>query len=83
MLLIPKALYAQYLQYLTKNNVDGAIFQEYLKWLRYYLDFCAKHLTKEDTTERMRFCSWINSGKRTRVTISAAVLPMPYRAIWP
>ena len=54
MMLIPKDLYAQYLQYLKKNNVDDAIFQEYLKWLRYYLDFCAKYLITEDTTERMR-----------------------------
>ena len=54
MLLIPKPVYAQYLQLLQKNNVDGAIFPEYVRWLRYYLDFCAKHLITNDPSERVR-----------------------------
>jgi hypothetical protein len=53
MMLIPKAVYAQYLQYLKKNSVDDTIFPEYVKWLHYYLDFCAKHLITNDPSERV------------------------------
>ncbi len=46
MLLIPKAAYAGYLGYLKKCSIDEALFPEYVKWLRYYLDFCGKYLIK-------------------------------------
>jgi hypothetical protein len=59
MLLIPKAVYAQYLQYLKKNSVDDFLFPEYVKWLRYYLDFCAKHLITNDPSGRVNGTSKI------------------------
>ena len=57
MILIPKAVYARYLGYLKLNAVDSAIVPEYVKWVRYYLDFCAKNLITDDTSvsERLQF----------------------------
>jgi hypothetical protein len=54
MILIPKTLYAQYLNFLKKNNVATDQYQEYVKWLRYFLDFCAKHVITPDKSERIR-----------------------------
>jgi hypothetical protein len=54
MILIPKTLYAQYLNFLKKNNVVAEQYQEYVKWLRYFLDFCAKHVITPDKSERIR-----------------------------
>jgi integron integrase len=54
MILIPKTLYAQYLNFLKKNNVGTDQYQEYVKWLRYFLDFCAKHVITPNKSERIR-----------------------------
>lgn len=54
MILIPKSQYAQYLNFLKKNNVAADEYQEYVKWLRYFLDFCAKHVITPDKSERIR-----------------------------
>ena len=54
MILIPKAAYAQYLNCLKRNNVAADHFQEYVKWLRYFLDFCDKHVIVHEKSERVR-----------------------------
>ncbi len=59
MLLIPKAAYDSYLGYLKKCSIDEALFPEYVKWLRYYLDFCGKHLITE-TRHNDYSSSWRN-----------------------
>lgn len=54
MILIPKKTYAQYMNLLKASNVSADLFQEYLKWLRYYLDFCDRHVITPDKAERLR-----------------------------
>ena len=54
MILIPKAVYARYLEYLKTNTIDEALFLEYVKWLRYYLDFCDKYHSTDDMCEQLR-----------------------------
>jgi len=54
MILIPKAVYGKYLGLLRKSNINEELQQEYVKWVRYYLDFCEKHLITPDTEERLR-----------------------------
>ena len=54
MILIPKDVYARYLNWLRRNNVAENHFQEYVKWLRYFLDFCANHVIALEKSERIR-----------------------------
>lgn len=54
MILIPKNTYAQYLNFLKNNHIAADRFQEYLKWLRYFLDFCDRHVITADKSERLR-----------------------------
>ncbi|MRS02045.1 hypothetical protein EG832_02250 [bacterium] len=54
MILIPKAVFAQYLAFLKMNNVPVGYHSEYVKWLRYFLDFCAKYVIVRDKSERVR-----------------------------
>ena len=54
MLLIPKSVYAQYLNHLKLNGVAVDQYQNYVKWLRYFLDFCEKHVIAHDKIERLQ-----------------------------
>jgi hypothetical protein len=54
MILIPKDVYAQYIVCLRRNSVDVNNIQNYIKWLRYYLDYCAKHVIVPNVKERLR-----------------------------
>lgn len=54
MILIPKDVYAKYLNCLKRNKVAEDHYQEYIKWLRYFLDFCEKHVIAHEKTERVR-----------------------------
>jgi predicted DNA-binding protein (UPF0278 family) len=54
MILIPEAVYKEFLGLLESNNVPLGYHSEYLKWLRYYLDFCAKYVITIDESERLQ-----------------------------
>jgi hypothetical protein len=54
MIPIPKAVLTEYFGLLKKSLVPVEYHSEYLKWLRYFLDFCAKHLITIDKAERLR-----------------------------
>jgi len=53
MLMIPKTIYAGYINRMKTDGVSVEMHQEYLKWLRYYLDFCARYVVVHDETERL------------------------------
>jgi len=40
---IPTSINAQFNALLNKNNIPKRYQNHYLKWLRYYLDFCHKY----------------------------------------
>ncbi len=66
MILVPKITYAQYLNFLNKNHIAADQFQEYLKWLRYFLDFCDRHVITPDRSERLRlFQEKLNEKKQS------------------
>ena len=48
----PNAVFAQYEVVLQKREIPPAQYADYMKWVRYYLDFCAKYLTTDDKSER-------------------------------
>lgn len=53
MILIPKPVYAKYFHALKTHNIPSDQQQNYIKWLRYFLDFCAEHVITLDRTERL------------------------------
>jgi len=54
MTLLPKTLFRAYLDLVKKNEVPVGFHSEYVKWLRYYLDFCEKYVVAIDESERLR-----------------------------
>jgi len=54
MLLIPKAVYAQYMNHLKRKGIAADQYQKHVKWLRYFLDFCDRHVIAHDKMERLR-----------------------------
>ena len=54
MLLIPNAIFTEYVTHLNKREIAVDHFAEYKKWLRYYLDFCDKYPVPDAKSERVR-----------------------------
>jgi integron integrase len=54
MISIPNAVIEEFLDLLKTSNVPVGYHSEYVKWLRYFLDFCAKYLITIDKAERVR-----------------------------
>ncbi len=54
MLLIPDAVFDDFIEFLKGKGFSPGIFAEYKKWLRYYLDFCHKYPVPDSKSERVR-----------------------------
>ncbi|MDX9708497.1 MAG: integron integrase [Trichloromonas sp.] len=54
MLIIPKEALANFLTILAKRAVPTDQRADYVKWLRYYLDFCSKYSPPDSRAERVR-----------------------------
>ncbi len=66
MLLIPNALFTEYVAHLNRMKIPEARFTEYKKWLRYYLDFCDKYPVPDAKSGRVRlFCEKLKEKKQT------------------
>ena len=52
MILLPTHLFKQYRAYCANSNVNDGDFADYLKWLRYFLDFCEKYQVAGDEASR-------------------------------
>ncbi|NVM23057.1 MAG: hypothetical protein HWN68_14900 [Desulfobacterales bacterium] len=48
---IPAALNAQFNALLVKNKIPQRFHNHYLKWLRYYLDFCQRYRFSESNSQ--------------------------------
>ena len=51
MIPIPASFISQYVQFIAGRNVQPGRQQYYVKWLRYYLDFCHKYNFQHNATE--------------------------------
>ncbi|RNC67437.1 MAG: integron integrase [Desulfuromonadales bacterium] len=54
MRIIPKDVLAKYESVLVKRAVPSDQRSQYIKWLRYYLDFCSKYSPPDSRSERVR-----------------------------
>jgi len=50
---IPAALNAQFDALLVKNKIPQKFHSHYLKWLRYYLDFCQRYRFNESNSQSL------------------------------
>jgi len=51
--MIPTALNAQFGALLVKNKIPQKVHSHYLKWLRYYLDFCQRYRFSESNSRSL------------------------------
>jgi len=63
---IPAALNVQFEALLVKNKIPQKFHSHYLKWLRYYLDFCQRYRFSELNPQSLP--NFIRKLKETRQT---------------
>ena len=51
---LPDQLVAAYRMYFGRKGRNGELLSDYLKWLRFFLDFCAKYNIDGDDPDRLR-----------------------------
>ncbi len=54
MFLIPNAVYVEYVAHLNKRRLTGPLAQEYVRWLRIYLEFINENPAPDLKSERVR-----------------------------
>jgi len=54
MIQLPIQLVSTYRMYLGISGVKNELLSDYLKWLRFFLDFCEKYKVEGDEVERLR-----------------------------
>ena len=54
MIPVPDAVRCQYTTILEERGIDVGLFPDYIKWLRYFLDFCAKYPETHGNYEQVR-----------------------------
>ena len=73
MLLIPNSVFVNFVAHLGKRGVAANCFTEYKKWLRYYLDFCAKYSITDPMSEQVRlFSEKLRAKKQTEAQCDTA-----------
>ena len=54
MIQIPTLILTSYREHLIKKGIHPDRFQEYKKWLHFFLDFCEKYQIESDNTLKLR-----------------------------
>lgn len=54
MILLPPHLLKQYRSFCANSGVRENVLDEYLKWLRFFLDFCEKYQVAGEESDRIR-----------------------------
>lgn len=54
MIQLPGQVVSGYRSHLMKRRVKEEDFADYLKWLRYFHDFCEKYRVNEEESHRVR-----------------------------
>ena len=54
MIQVPGQLISTYRLYLGGRGVKSELLSDYLKWLRFFLDYCDKYKVEGDESERLR-----------------------------
>lgn len=83
MVLLSQSAMMRFLAILEKKGVAADTHPHYLKWLRYYLDFCAKYAGSATDSERMRlFLAKLREKNRRRTPDARLRTPYPCLSKW-
>lgn len=75
MINIDNMVFDNYVAVLKKREIPPALHADYKKWLRYYLDFCAKYVVTADKSERLdQFIEKLRSKKQSETQCRQATL---------
>ena len=75
MITISNSVFDNYVEALKKREIPPALYADYKKWLRYYLDFCAKYVVTIDKSERLgQFLEKLRTKKQTEEQCRQAAL---------
>ncbi len=75
MITIPNSVFDNYVEALNKREIPPTLHADYKKWLRYYLDFCAKYVVTVDKSERLgQFLEKLRTKKQTDTQCRQAAL---------
>ncbi len=73
MIHIANSVFVEYEVALNKGGIPSSLYADYKKWLRYYLDFCVKHVTTSDRSERkQQFLKKLGEKKQNNEQIKQA-----------
>ena len=73
MFLIPNAVYVKYVPHLNKRKLAGPLTQEYVRWLRLYLQFFNEKPVPEAKSERVRlFIEKLRDENRSQAQLNRA-----------
>lgn len=73
MFLIPNAVYVEYVAHLNKRKLAGPLAQEYVRWLRLYLEFFNENPAPDSKSERVRlFIEKLRDENRSLVQLNRA-----------
>lgn len=73
MILIPKSIFLRYIDRLKSRGIEVARHAEYIKWLRFYFDFCDKYPVPEDLSELVRlFMDKLRAKKQNEAQLKGA-----------
>ncbi len=62
----PNVVFDRYITHLKNKRVPSTRFDEYRKWLRFFLDFCDKNPVPANKAEKVRlFCEKLKGKKQT------------------
>lgn len=66
MIVVPHAVFSEYLVHMRNRGVRPELHAEYRKWLRYFLDFSAKYPLPKAKSEQVRlFCEKLREKKQS------------------
>ncbi len=73
MLNIPPEIFRGFIALLERRDLPSAQHNYYKKWLRYYLDFCAKYRLKDTSSNSLaQFLSKLREKKQTEAQVKQA-----------
>ncbi len=84
MIPIPAHLVTRYTTFIGHSGVPPSTHQYYVKWLRYYLDFCHKYDFQQNEKQSLSgFVKKLKEKNKLKNKESRRIMPFPFITRWP